>query len=355
MYRRYFIRSASLFAASLTTAKLLSSCSSNNSTEANSAITETPTTTPPEATNVTALDANIETLNFGIISTESQANQRPIWEPLIQAMSDALEMPVNASYATSYAAVIEAMRFGKVHAAWFGGKSYIEAARLANAEAFARTIADDGSKGYYAHLITNKDNPIVSEIQNGNGDQYVIENASNLTFAFNDPNSTSGFLVPSYYVFAKNNVEPKKAFKDLVFSGSHEATAVAVANNQVDVATNNSESLSRLEKTNPEAREQIEVIWTSIEIPSDPLAYRKDLPEELKEKLHNFFYNYQDETVLGLLEWSGFEPAQDQDWNPIRELEVGKQILEVQSNENMDTAEKEQKIQELQKQLEALS
>jgi phosphonate transport system substrate-binding protein len=270
-------------------------------------------------------------------------------------MSEGLEMPVNASYATSYAAVIEAMRFGKVHAAWFGGKSYIEAAKIANAEAFARTIADDGSKGYYAHLITNKDNPIVSEIQNGNGDQYVIKNASNLTFAFNEPNSTSGFLVPSYYVFAKNNVDPKKIFKDLVFSGSHEATALAVANNQVDVATNNNESLSRLEKTNPEAREQIEVIWTSVEIPSDPLAYRKDLPEALKEKLRNFFYNYKDETVLGPLEWSGFEAAQDQDWNPIRELEVGKQILEVQSNETMDAAQKEQKIQELQKQLEALS
>jgi phosphonate transport system substrate-binding protein len=40
-----------------------------------------------------------------------------------------------------------------------------------------------------------------------------------------------------------------------------------VANNQVDVATNNSESLSRLEKTNPEAREQIEVIWTSMKFP----------------------------------------------------------------------------------------
>ncbi len=355
MYRRYFIRSASLFAASLTMAKLLASCASDSQTEADSAATTDRPESVPEATNFTALDSDIKELNFGIISTESQANQRPIWEPLIQAMSEGLGMPVNPSYATSYAGVIEAMRFGKIHAAWYGGKSYIEAARIANAEAFARTIADDGSTGYYAYLITNKENPIAAEVTAGKGDEYLVQNAANITFAFNDPNSTSGFLVPSYYIFAKNSVNPKKVFKDLVFSGSHEATALAVANNQVDVATNNSESLSRLEKTNPEAREQIEVIWTSVEIPSDPLAYRKDLPEEMKKKIQDFFYNYKDEAVLGPLEWSGFEPAQDQDWNPIRELQIGKEILEVQNDEALDDAAKEQKIQELQKQLEALS
>jgi phosphonate transport system substrate-binding protein len=73
------------------------------------------------------------------------------------------------------------------------------------------------------------------------GDKYVVQNAKNLTFAFNDPESTSGFLVPSYYVFASNNVNPKEAFKKLFFAGSHEATGMAVASNKVDVATNSSE------------------------------------------------------------------------------------------------------------------
>jgi phosphonate transport system substrate-binding protein len=355
MDRRHFFQSTSWFILSLSGAKLLASCSPSSTTSETQ-----PTSETPQAETVTATTtqikplSEIKELNFGIISTESQANQKPIWEPFIQAMSKELGMPVNAFYATSYNGVIEAMRFGQVHLAWLGGKSYIEAAKIANAEAFAQTIALDGSKGYYAYLITNKDNPIVSEIQGENGDQYVLKNAANLTFAFNEPNSTSGFLVPSYYIFAKNNVNPKKAFEKLIFSGSHEATALAVANNQVDVATNNNESISRLEKTNPAAHEKIKIIWTSPEIPSDPISYRKDLPEDLKEKIKNFFYNYNDETVLGPLEWSSFVPADDKNWNPIRELEIGKQILEVQDDENIDAAAKQKKLDELNKQLKAV-
>ncbi|EAW34174.1 phosphonate ABC transporter substrate-binding protein [Lyngbya sp. PCC 8106] len=355
MERRNFLKSTSWFILSLGGAKLLASCSPSSTTSetpANSGIAEAEAVADTNAQTQSFSD--LKELNFGIISTESQANQKPIWEPFIQAMSDELGMPINAFYATSYNGVIEAMRFGQVHLAWLGGKSYIEAAKIANAEAFAQTVGLDGSKGYYAYLITNKDNPIVSQIVNEDGDQYVIKNASDLTFAFNDPNSTSGFLVPSYYVFAKNNVNPKKVFKKLIFSGNHEATALAIANNQVDVATNNSESLSRLEKTNPAAREKIQVIWTSPEIPSDPIAYRRDLPEELKTKIKDFFYNYNDETVLGPLEWSGFIVADDKNWNAIRELEIGKQILEIQENENMDTADKEKKLNELNEQLKAV-
>ncbi|MEL6580413.1 MAG: phosphonate ABC transporter substrate-binding protein [Cyanobacteria bacterium J06621_12] len=328
MKRRSFIRNTSVFAGSLAAAKLFSPSS--------------------------AQAQDLKELNFGIISTESQANQKPIWEPFIAAMSEQIGIPVKAFYATQYAGVIEAMRFGQVHLAWFGGKSYIEANKIASAEVFAQTVADDGSKGYFSHLIMNKDHPDLAKAKEMGGDKYVLENASQLQFAFNDPNSTSGFLVPSYYVFAQNGVNPKEAFKRLIFAGNHEATALAIANNQVDVATNNNESLSRLEKTNVSARDNIETIWTSTLIPSDPIAWRSDLSEDLKTNLKDFFYNYSDETVLAPLEWSGFIPAEDATWNPIRELNIGKEILETQSNDNLSQTEKDKKIAELNQQLEAI-
>ncbi|MEL6787519.1 MAG: PhnD/SsuA/transferrin family substrate-binding protein [Cyanobacteria bacterium J06607_15] len=52
----------------------------------------------------------------------------------------------------------------------------------------------------------------------------------------------------------------------------------------------------------------------------DPIAWRADLPEEIKTKVKDFFYNYSDEAVLSPLEWQGFDPATDDMWNPIREL-----------------------------------
>ena len=327
MKRRSFIKTASIFTGSLAAAKLLSN---------------------------TAQAQDLKELNFGIISTESQANQKPIWEPFIAAMSEEIGMPVKAFYATQYAGVIEAMRFGQVQLAWLGGKSYIEANKIADAQVFAQTINSDGTKGYYSHLIMNKSNPKLSEAKQLGGDKFVIQNAPDLTFAFNETNSTSGYLVPSYYVFAQNSVNPQDAFKRLVFSGNHEATALAVANNQVDVATNNSESLSRLEKTNPQARENIEVVWTSVLIPSDPIAWRADLPEEIKTKVKDFFYNYKDSTVLEPLEWQGFDAATDNVWNPIRELDIGEKILAIQANDGLSQADKDKQIAELNQQLEAI-
>lgn len=352
MLPRSFNQSAkkwtSLLMVTLLSGAVLSSCSGSAEPEADVA-----TDTTGEAQ---ACAPELTELDFGIISTESQDNQKPKWEPFIAAMSEALGRDVIASYATDYAGVIEAMGAGKVQMAWFGGKSYIEAAERSDAEAFAQTVNSDGTKGYYAYLITNKDNPIVADIdvEAGNGDQYVVDNASNLTFAFNDPNSTSGFLVPSYYVFAKNDVNPDQAFKELIFAGSHEATALAVANNQVDVATNNSESLVEVEKNDPTAFENIQVIWTSPEIPSDPIAYRKDLPDCLKSNIQEFFYSYDDEAILGPLEWEGFDEADDSTWNTVRELEIGKSILEVQNDASLDDAAKQQQLDELNKELEAV-
>lgn len=345
-------RYAALLLLSLFSSTLIASCSSSTAPTAEAG---------KDAETAASADGGqcapeLTELEFGIISTESQDNQKPKWEPFIAAMSEALGRDIKASYATDYAAVIEAMGAGKVQIAWYGGKAYIEAAKRSEAEAFAQTVGSDGTKGYYSYLITNKDNPILADIdvEAGNGDEYIVENAADLTFAFNDPNSTSGFLVPSYYVFAQNNVNPEEAFKELVFSGSHEATALAVANNQVDVATNNSESLVEIEKNDPTAFEKIQVIWTSPEIPSDPIAYRKDLPDCLKTEIKDFFIGYKDEAILGPLEWQGFDPADDTTWNGVRELELSKSILETQNDTSLDEAAKQKKVDELTKELEAL-
>ncbi|NJM19155.1 MAG: phosphonate ABC transporter substrate-binding protein [Richelia sp. RM2_1_2] len=333
MKRRSLIQRVGLFALVLTGTIIFAACNSNNGTQQ-------------------TLD--VKEIKFGIISTESQSNQKPIWEPFIKEMEKQIGIPVKPFYVTQYSGVIEAMATGDVQLAWYGGKSYIEAAKKSNAEAFAQTVNADGTKGYVSHLIVNKDSKIAAEAKalgENKGDEYVIKNSKNLTFAFNEPNSTSGFLVPSFYVFAKNGVNPKEAFKRLIFSGSHEATALAVANNQVDVATNNSESLTRLEETNPEARKKIEVIWTSELIPSDPIAYRKDLPEEVKKKIKDFFYNYKEEKVLKPLGWKEFVSADDAGWNTIRELEIAKKIAEVESNKDLKEEDKKQQIDELKQQL----
>ncbi|NER80941.1 MAG: phosphonate ABC transporter substrate-binding protein [Leptolyngbya sp. SIO1D8] len=352
MMTSVFTKWSARFTLAILGSAIVASCSSSTTTETANTDAETTSDTATGG----ACAPELAEIDFGIISTESQDNLKVQWEPFLEAMEAEIGRPINGFYATDYAGVIEAMGAGKVQLAWYGGKSYIEAAERSDAEAFAQTVNSDGTKGYYSHLITHKENPILSEIdvEKGDGDTFVIENSSVLTFAFNDPNSTSGFLVPSFYVFAQNGVNPNEAFQELIFAGSHEATAQAIANNQVDVATNNSESMLKVEQGDPEAFENIQIIWTSPVIPSDPLAYRKDLPDCLKEQVKDFFYNYEDAAVLEPLGWQSFDPAGDEDWNTIRELNIGKELLEVQTDANLSPEDKQAKIDDLNAQLEAL-
>jgi len=226
-----------------------------------------------------------EQINFGIISTESSSALEASFGPFLEDMEKALGVPVEAFFASDYAGVIEGMRFGKVDVAWFGNKSAIEAVDRAGGEVFAQTIKDDGSKGYYSLLITHKDSKL-------NSLEDVLSCDKTLTFGNGDPNSTSGFAIPGYYVWALNDQTPEDCFAR-VTNSNHEGNAMAVATGKVDVATNNTESIyARLAKTNPEAASNIKEIWRSPMIPSDPMVWRTELPEEAKQKIYYFFMQY---------------------------------------------------------------
>ncbi|SDO17533.1 phosphonate ABC transporter substrate-binding protein [Vreelandella arcis] len=292
-----------------------------------------------------------DTINFGVISTESSQNQAPLWEPFLDDMSEAMGVEVKPFFATDYAAVIQAMRFDKIDLAWYGNKSAMEAVDRAGGEIFAQTIPDNGQPGYWSLMIVHKDSPYDSIDE-------ILENASELTFGNGDPNSTSGYLVPGYYIFAKNGVDASSAFKRTMNS-SHENNALSVANGQVDVATFNTESMARLEISQPEKAEQLKVIWKSPLIPSDPLVWRKNLPGERKSAMREFFMNYGDteeeQEKLAALQWSGFEPSDNDQLLPIRQLELFKQRAQVEADDDMDADAKTEQLAELDAQLEALN
>lgn len=286
-------------------------------------------------------------INFGIISTESSQNLKSIWEPFLKDMSQQTGYQVKAFFAPDYAGIIQGMRFDKVDIAWYGNKAAMEAVDRAHGEIFTQTVAASGAPGYWSLLIANKDSKIDSL-------EDMLANAKSLTFGNGDPNSTSGYLVPGYYVFAKNNVDPVKAFKRTLNS-SHEVNALAVANKQVDVATFNTEGMERLELTQPEKARQLKVIWKSPLIPGDPLVWRNNLSDEQKNKLRDFFFKYganaEQKKVLADLQWSKFQPSDDDQLLPIRQLELFKQRTDVANNANLGAEEKAAKLKALDEEL----
>ncbi|WP_432458970.1 phosphonate ABC transporter substrate-binding protein [Agarivorans sp. QJM3NY_25] len=301
---------------------------------------------------VSAADKAQDTINFGIISTESQQNLKTTWTPFLEAMEQQTGYKIKAFFAPDYAGIIQGMRFDKVDVAWYGNKSAMEAVDRAGGEIFAQTVDVTGNPGYWSVLVTHKDSPL-------NNLEDVIAHRSELTFGNGDPNSTSGFLVPSYYVFAEHNISVAD-FKRSMNSG-HEANALAAAAKQVDVATGNTENMDRLKVTAPDKFAQLKVIWKSPLIPSDPIVWRKNLPESVKDKVYSFFMNYgksgdaKQLAVLRSLQWAPFKASSDLQLLPIRQLVLFKNRLKLEHDSKLSKAEKSAELSVIDAQLADLS
>lgn len=292
-------------------------------------------------------------ISFGILSTESSQNLKQDWQPLLSDMEKRTGLKVNAFFAPDYAGVIEAMRFNKVQVAWLGNKAGVEAVDRANAEVFAQVVNADGSQGYYAMLSVHKDSPYQSVNE-------VLKAGPALNFGMGDPNSTSGFLVPSYYLFALNKVDPKTAFK-AVRSANHEANIMALANKQLDAAIHSSDVLERIEKRQPDAAAKLRVVWKSPLIAGDPVMWRKDLDADSQQRVKQFFLGYgkgadaaRELAILNKLTLSGFRESSNAQLTPTRQLELFREKTRLEADAGNTSPEKAARLDAINKKLSEL-
>ena len=296
--------------------------------------------------------AQAQEISFGVIATDSASTQRERWEPFFRDMEKKTGLTVKSFYAPDYAGVIEAMRFNKVQVAWYGNKAAMEAVDRAQGEIFAQVMYADGTFGYHALLIAHKDSPY-------NNLDDVLRNSKNINFSIGDPNSTSGFLVPTFYIFARNGIDHRTAFKT-IRNASHGANLQAVLARQVDVATNNTEDYGKLQTSRPELAAQLKVLWRSPLIPSDPFVWRKDLDPAVKAKLRNFVLNYaktdpEEKRILGVIyNYGGFRESNNDQLIPIRQLELFRDRARVQNDDKMAADEKTKQLAEIDRKLAAL-
>lgn len=290
-----------------------------------------------------AAQAQVKEIAFGIISTESSANLKSAWQPLLEDMQKATGLKVNAFFAPDYAGVIEGMRFNKVQVAWMGNKSGMEAVDRAGGEVFAKVTQPDGAQGYWSLMIVHKDSPLRTL-------DDVLKARTTLTLGFGDTNSTSGALVPGYYAFAQNKVDATRDFKRMV-RANHETNILAVANKQIDVATVSSDGVDRMKIKDAAKAGELREVWRSPLIASDPILWRKDLDSETKQKVREFFLAYgrtdREKDVLKTLTFAGFVPSNDNQLLPIRQLELARERGKIESDANMAADDKAKRLNEI--------
>ena len=251
-----------------------------------------------------------ETLRFGLIPTE--ANVGAEWQPIFDHLESELGRPVESFVGADYTATINAARDKRLDVVQLGPKSYVTARRQgADLQPLVKQInRDSGLAGYNSLLIAHVNSGIAS-----------IEDAKGRTFAFNDPESTSGFLLPTVF-FLELGIMPEDYFSQVSFAGSHEATLLAVANREVDLASNNNENLPRMFAADRVRQDDIRIIWESPLIPTDPISVQAAYPESFKAAVRDAFLSFDDPATLDALQIRGWTTAADADYEIIRTLEA---------------------------------
>jgi phosphonate transport system substrate-binding protein len=272
-------------------------------------------------------------VHFSVLSTESTQAMSGYWKPILDDMRKQTGLEITPYYSNNYTLLVEALRFKKTDAGWFSNQSGLEAVRRGGGEVFARTFSPSGIDGYTSVLIVNAKSPLTLE--------KVLKCNKTLSFGLGDVLSTSGTLAPMTYLFAPRNVRPIDCFKQVRSGSSHQTNLMAVANGQLDVATNNSTSLMLNEQNGGREAGRVRVIWRSPVLPEDPIIWRKDLDPRVKEKLRQFFLTYgqgdspeaaRARGYMAKVHVGGFKPADDNHLLPVREMEATEHWLEAKDS-----------------------
>ena len=230
---------------------------------------------------------DIKEFNIGILGGENAQDRLTSQECYRAKIEEALGVPVKLFTPADYDGVIQGLLGGTLDMAWLGASAY---AKIYLTDATAVDLAltkqnVDGSTGYYSIGFARKDSGITS-----------MEMAKGKSFAFADPNSTSGYLVPGAELTAAHG-KLEDFFSEVKFSGGHEQTIVGVANGDFAAGVSwadglgnwedgyNSGAFRRAADAGLVDMNDIVEIWKSKMIPEGPMVVRSALPADAKAKV----------------------------------------------------------------------
>jgi len=250
----------------------------------------------------------VQPLTIGLIPAEDSQAMIESSRQVLDSLQQQLGMPVKPFVATDYNGVIEALRAKKLDVAYLGPFSYVLASQVADVEAFAVAVTKKtGQSSYKSVIIARKDSGIAK-----------TADLKGRTFAFVDPTSASGHLFPKSGLLQAGH-DPEAFFSRVIFSGSHDASILAVANKKVDAASVADRILASAIAKGQVKQDELEIVWSSSPIPESPMVWRKDLDPALKAKIAKALANVKD------LPWgdqgvlNGFQPTNDAAYNVVRD------------------------------------
>ncbi|MBI5873079.1 MAG: phosphate/phosphite/phosphonate ABC transporter substrate-binding protein [Candidatus Omnitrophica bacterium] len=221
----------------------------------------------------------------------------------------------------SYAKVNQLLRSGDVDAAFVCSGPYVDGKKEFGLELIAMPVVY-GEPVYYSYVIVAADSPIKD-----------LNGLRGKVFAFTDPLSNTGKIVPTY-MLGQMNESPETFFSKYIYTDTHDASIKAVADKKVDGASVDSLIWDYLKKTQPELTAKTKIILKSPPYGSPPLVVRPGLSPQIKDKLREVFLNAhldaEGKELLKRMMMDRFAPGDDKNYDSIREI---KEWLEKKGSE----------------------
>ena len=237
-------------------------------------------------------------------------------QPLVNYLEKKTGSRVELVVPTSYAAVVEAIANDTVDIAYLGGFTYVQASQRAGVRPLVQRERD---RNFHSVFITKPGSGINS-----------LADLKGRSFAFGDVNSTSGHLMPAYYMRAAG-IDPGTLAKAL-YTGGHDATALAVANAKVDAGAMDELVYTAMMKAGKITPAQVKIFYTTPAFFDYVWVARKGLDQGLSDRFAAAFLkldssNEESKVPLDLLNATKFVAADDASYDKLRQAAQAEGLL----------------------------
>jgi len=255
----------------------------------------------------------LKELRVSAIPDENPQEMLRIYTPFADYLTKEIGIPVKFIPVVDYAATVEGLAANKLDMVWYGGLTSVQASR--QAKGAKRIIMRKEDTEFKSQFITRKDTGI-----------RELKDLKGKTFSFGSVSSTSGHLMPRYYLI-KAGINPEKDFSKFSFSGAHDATAVWVEAGRVDAGALNFLVWDKLVSNKKVDTEKVVVFWTTPLYVDYVWTVRAGLDKGLVEKISKAFLklnyeNAEDRKLLDLHRTKGYIPAKDEQWKSLEDAAV---------------------------------
>lgn len=249
---------------------------------------------------------NTKVLRVGLVPNQAPDQLKAKYDPFKIYLEKKLDMKIEFFVANNYAGVVEAMANGKLDMAYFGGLTYVQAKQKANVHPIVTEVdKETHTTKYYSLIITPADSKIQS-----------LQDLKGKNFAFGDISSTSGSLYPRI-MLDKAGIKVPTDFTNVIYTGKHDATALAVQNGSVDAGGLEGRILNKLIADGTIDKSKIRILSKSDFIEGYPWVVQDSMDKKLEAKIVNAFLSLKDAELLKLMKAEKYATVTASDYSYI--------------------------------------